>query len=614
MPGLVCAVTAGERLSDPRGTLDAMLAPMANRPWYVRSEALTERAILGTASHDEEDGIAQRGDLTLAVNGEIFDEDLVDPARYPSASWALLERYEQRGLEGLFDVDGHFVIAIWNEAERELQVLHDRQGNSRAYYWQHGDSLYVSSQYQSLLWHPAFDTTICPKGLSAYLVLGCQLHDRTLFASVSALPGAHVLTWKEGQLSVRRYWDYHFRETEVTKSVAEYAEELVDIVRRCVKRSVGRRKPIIALSCGYDARFLAAVAAEMMDPSEIETFTLGSQESWDVAFSKNLARRLGTRHTTIPIPSSYFADYAPEFVRRSEAALLGHTCYPMAADKYLDERRDRVLLNGYLGDYYHSYRSKWKKRRSMDIDTFYETRLRSGGWWGIMGEELLVDLLRPEVFAEAEGWVIDKLTRFLKATPEGEMRCRQDHVQHATNFPNRFGRMHWIYNRESCRVRFPFGDLENNAFCMRLPLEIRQDATLPTYIFSQIYRNAGRAPYTDSGKPLNAGPLESKLYGAYGWLQFKAIPKLTFGKVAWRNRKTYVHYAHWLRSDNRQFVEDMILDGRYLEDLFQMDYVRSITSDVMEGRSDDFGRIYNLATFAIFRKYLCERRGKFDVD
>jgi hypothetical protein len=604
MPGLVCAATTDSQLSDSNALLRKMADPIHDHDWYTRAEATSTRCVMASVGHSEESCVAQDGALSVVVSGAVYD------CENPAVT--ILERYQAHGLESLYTLNGQYAIVIWDGEARELHALTDRLGCARLHYWQNGDTLFVATQLKSFIWHPDFDTRISEEAVLEYLVYGCNYETDTLLASARSVPDASVLTWKDGTVSVDLYWDYDYQKLEPTRAPMEYAEELVDIMRRAVKRATGNRKPILGITGGYDSRFLAAVVADLYDPEDSESFTLGSRESWDVVFGEKLAHHLRIPFTDIPIPSSYYAEYAVEGLRRAEGAFIGHTCYRMAADEYLRERSDGVVLNGYRGDYYHGPSQRRKRKWAQTLESFLEKRLDSGSFWVIMGQERLKELVRPKVYQGREELIRDRMRTRIGEIKEDDFQGSHMRVQCHTVFPRRYGRMQIDYLDTWCPVRFPFCDIEQIEFATRLPRDLRMDALLPKLIFEHIYPDAGKAPHTATGKPLNGGMLSKGYHGVLGWAQFKAMPALTLGKKNWRNRKTYVHYAHWLRTDCRAFVERVLAEEEYLEDLVNMDYVRRITADVMEERSDDYGPVYNLATLALFRKYYCERRGKFE--
>jgi asparagine synthetase B (glutamine-hydrolysing) len=606
MPGFVCAASTGDQLNDPAGLLADMLRPLSTRSHYIESRGVTRHAVVGVMAHDREEGVAQDGPISLAVSGRIHEPA---PDGSDSLAVTLLARYKRGGLDGLLDLNGYYVVTVWDEVACTLHVITDRMGFARCHYWQCGSTLYVASQFKSFIWHTEFDPSISNQGLVEYLVFGCTLEERSLFANVKRLPGGSVLTWSQDSLAVRRYWDYTFYDSEPKRPAIDYAEELVDITRRTVKRAIGRNKPIIALSGGYDARFIAAVIGDFMEYGDCEAYTMGPGSSWDVVFARDIARRLGIPFNEVGIPDSFFADYAVEGVRRTEAGVIGHTCYRIATDAYLRERAGSVVLNGVFGDFYHSYSTEMSYG---PLDTYFQRNLARGNFLVVMGEPLLESMLQPHVRRETKLWMRENLQRMLDSTPAGAVRHRTDHFELHATIPHRFGRMNMDYTEAWCHSGLPFCDNENLEFAMRLPLKIRNNEQLQHLIFTRIFPEVGCAPHTETGKPMHAGKLTMAAYSAMGWLQFKAIPRLTGGRVAWRNRKTYVHYAHWLRNANRAYVEDLLDQEHLLEDHFQMDYIRNMCSDFMEGRSDDFGPIYNLAGLVLFKQHYCDRRGQFE--
>src|SRR5215212_4762296 len=119
----------------------------------------------------------------------------------------ILHLYEEHGTACVGYLRGMFVFAIWDERKKELFIARDRLGVKPLYYVHTQDgSLYFASEIKALLEAGAVKPQINYAVLSDYLANHGTSDDQTLFAGVKRLPPGHVLTWRDGELTVKEYW------------------------------------------------------------------------------------------------------------------------------------------------------------------------------------------------------------------------------------------------------------------------------------------------------------------------------------------------------------------------------------------------------------------------
>jgi asparagine synthase (glutamine-hydrolysing) len=178
---------------------------------------------------------------------------------------AVLERYHARGLQSaLGELNGDFALAILDERERTAHLIRDRFGVRPLFYWSDSSRLAFASRIRSLLSLPDVPRDIdrTYAGLFAGSHYRCfdNAPERSPFASIAQVPAAHVLTWKDGRASLRRYWaldaeqDAHADEGVLAE---QYRELLLDAVRIRLARC---DRPAFALSGGMDSSSVLACA------------------------------------------------------------------------------------------------------------------------------------------------------------------------------------------------------------------------------------------------------------------------------------------------------------------------------------------------------------------
>jgi asparagine synthase (glutamine-hydrolysing) len=190
-----------------------------------------------------------------------------------------------------------FAFALWDAGRSELILARDRFGKKPLYYAETGGGVIFGSELKSLLEHPDCPRDLDRAALSHYLAFEYVPEPGSIIAGVRKVPAAHVLTWRDGAASTRRYWRMGFEGP--APSVAE--DEYVDRFRTVFRDAVGRRLisdvPLGAfLSGGVDSS--SVVAAMTGLGGDVRTFSIGFVEpSFDEsAHARSVARFLGTEH------------------------------------------------------------------------------------------------------------------------------------------------------------------------------------------------------------------------------------------------------------------------------------------------------------------------------
>src|SRR5438105_1381322 len=278
------------------------------------------------------------GAVHVAQNGEIYNhgelrrelEAAGHRFRTRCDTEAIVHLYEEHGDDFARRLRGMFAVAIWDgRGPGRLVLARDRFGIKPLLYRRVDDELSFASELRAL---PRGEVDL--DALDAFLAFNSIPAPLTIFRECRKLPPGHVLTWKDGELAVRRF----ARPAPVpadelrAEDDAELAEELRARLRDSVRAHLVSGVPVgVLLSGGIDSSVLAALAAE--ESSEpLRTFSIGFEErSFDELENARLVvERYGTRHR--------------ELVLRPDAALL----LPALADAFDEPFADSSALPTYL--------------------------------------------------------------------------------------------------------------------------------------------------------------------------------------------------------------------------------------------------------------------------
>jgi asparagine synthase (glutamine-hydrolysing) len=294
MCGICGIVSVDPKHQVPESTLVAMRDSLTHRGpddaglYLNEGAALGSRrlAILDLTPRGHMPMGASTGRYWMVYNGEVYNfqelrrtlEARGYRCRSDTDTEVLLQLYIVEGPKMLNRLNGMFAFAIWDAEERTLFLARDRLGVKPLYYTRHDGRLYFGSEAKALFAAgvPArFDHDTWGELLCFRYVAG----ERTAFEGVRRLLPGHYLTWRNGIMETRRWWNLLER-VQVLRSMppsdpVEWFGALFDDavrLRRISDVPVG-----VLLSGGLDSSSVAASLAKQVGPG-VSSFTVRFDE------------------------------------------------------------------------------------------------------------------------------------------------------------------------------------------------------------------------------------------------------------------------------------------------------------------------------------------------
>lgn len=248
------------------------------------------------------------GTVHLVGNGEIYNHAALR-AQLVARGHAFatgsdvevaLHAYEEWGEAFVQHLHGMFALALWDARSRTLVAARDRAGEKPLYYARTANGLLLASEIKALLVCPDVSREVDPDALDQFLTYEYVITPRTIFSAVRRLPAAHYLVYRDGRLSVTRYWDAS-AVTPRPWSDDEAASALRHTLRGAVSRQSMSDVPLGAfLSGGLDSSTIVAMMAEAGGRSgpAVNTFSMGFADGSynELPHARRVAARFGTRH------------------------------------------------------------------------------------------------------------------------------------------------------------------------------------------------------------------------------------------------------------------------------------------------------------------------------
>jgi len=275
---------------------------------------------------------AASGRTVVVFNGEIYNfVELRAALGAPDRGWrstgdtdVLVEALDRRGLSALDDTLGMFAIAWWRPDERELWLARDRLGKKPLYYVRTpSGGLRFGSELGALFADGALTPATSYDRLAEYLQHGYVAAPRSGLCGVNVLPpGGYLrarLAGSEIAVDLGRWWRLPDARAEQARSrfrdEHEFREAFDATLHDAVRIRLRSDVPLGAfLSGGVDSSVVSLLASRQLG-RPLRTFTGDFDEAAfsEGRFASEVARSLGTEHTTLRVQSSSMASL-PELV------------------------------------------------------------------------------------------------------------------------------------------------------------------------------------------------------------------------------------------------------------------------------------------------------------
>jgi asparagine synthase (glutamine-hydrolysing) len=300
------------------------------------------------------------GNLQIVYNGEIYNhtdyrgdlESLGHVYRTHCDTETILHLYEEDGARCVEKLRGMFAFAIWNRRRKELFVARDRLGVKPLYYVHTSDgSLYFGSEIKALLAAGAVKPELNFAALPDYLANHAPSGEETLFAGVKRLLPGHVMTWRDGNLKIDKYWDVQFAREEVSlssRSDKDLVAEWLELFKASVRLRLMADVPLgMFLSGGIDSSAIAAMMSEMV-AEPIKTFSVAfkEREANELEYARLVARAFNTdHHETLVSPEAFF-EALPRLVWHEDEPVAHPSSVALYFVSKLASEHVKVVLTG----------------------------------------------------------------------------------------------------------------------------------------------------------------------------------------------------------------------------------------------------------------------------
>jgi asparagine synthase (glutamine-hydrolysing) len=589
-------------------------------------------SIIDTSAAGHQPMISADGRYAITFNGEIYNYlELRQQLRTKGHKFTtetdtevLLAAFAEWGAECLPRLNGMFAFGVWDNQEQMLTLARDHVGIKPLYYAQlpaHGtsaSSFIFASEIKAILATGLIPKAINPEALHQFLTFLWAPDPNTLFAGIKTVPPAHVLTLRQGEISLREWWDVSFEEIETGRSEEWWQEELLEKLDRVVSMEMVADVPLGSfLSGGVDSSGIVAIMERHANGRRVSTYTVGIESEDlrydiipdDVRWARRVNQHLDTDYHEIMLKPAV-AELLPKLVYHMDEPPID-----MAIPSYLVSRAARetltVMLSGMGGD---EVFAGYPRQLAMKLASAFDPvpgllrrplmRTLAYTLPGGMPGKLTAPLRNAKKFARSAG--LDFEERYLGYgtyfTDEAKQELYTDEMREATRGLDAYEAHRRYFARVATAEplnRLLYVDLKTFLPCLNL---ITTDKT------SMAANLEVRVPFLNREMIEFAArmPVDLKLRGfKRKYILKRALERVLPHDVVWRKKAGFgAPIRSWLRGPLRPLVDELLSEATVRKrGLFRPAEVQRIISANLSGRED-----FNLQVFQLLNLELWQRQ------
>lgn len=351
----ICGFTG--QLPDGKEVLTRMMDRIYHRGPDSAGQFITEKAAWGfrrlsiiDLDHGSQPMFNEDKSVVIVFNGEIYNhQSLRDELKEKghvfenrSDTEVLVHGYEEWGTELPKHCRGMFAFMIY-DMEKDLAFgARDYFGIKPFYYSVIQGNLVFGSEIKSILEYPGYEKKVNMEALEEYLTFQYSVLPETFFKGIYKLAPAHSILFKDGKVTIERYWEPDFDMDEQT-SLEAFVDKIDAQMQESVKAHMVSDVEVGSLlSSGIDSSYIATIS------KADKTFTVGFDYDKfnEISYAKELSEKIGTTNYSKLISEDEYWKVLPEIQYYMDEPLADASCVALYFVDKLASEHVKVVLSG----------------------------------------------------------------------------------------------------------------------------------------------------------------------------------------------------------------------------------------------------------------------------
>ncbi|MCK5305940.1 MAG: asparagine synthase (glutamine-hydrolyzing) [Candidatus Omnitrophica bacterium] len=560
--------------------------------------------------------------LWIVYNGEIYNfkelRSQLEKSGHKfytnSDTEVIIHLYESYGKDCVHKLEGMFAFAIWDKKKKELFIARDRLGVKPLYYHYKDGNLRFASEIKSIIQDNKLSRTINPAALAYFFSFLYIPSPLSIFEDISKLPAGHTLSFKDGKLEIKQYWNLEFKDRQKVHTERDYIQAVRELLKESVKKRLISDVPMgVFLSGGIDSSAIVAMMRQIT-PGVIKTFSIGygakDKTYNELDYSQIVADRFNTEHHKF-IVEPKITEILPEVVWHMDEPFADSSAIPTFLIAREARQKITTALTGTGGDeVFGGYPRYIGARLSLAYEKlpYFLRKAIMVGSGPFIKESLKSKNVSGWIKRFLEGGMLKDEERYISW-----MRCfdRNEEMDlFSDKFKEKLVNFDTTAIHKSCFSKSAASDFLDKIFYVDLNTYLVDDLLNMGDRMSMANSIEVRAPFCDHKlvELLATIPYQTKFsnFKLKGLLK-KSLRGILPDIIIDRNKQGFmVPMGRWIKEDLKDYTLD-ILNRKSVEKrgIFNYSFIRELLDNHFKGRKVSTHHIYALLVLELwFREYL----------
>ncbi|TMV07002.1 asparagine synthase (glutamine-hydrolyzing) [Ruegeria sediminis] len=302
------------------------------------------------------------GTEVIVFNGEIYNfQELKKKHRLEERGHifksrtdteVLIHLYEEMGLDMVAELNGMFAFAIWDSRSRELHLVRDRYGIKPFFYQSDEAYFRFGSEIKAIIADERVERKPSLQALHDFLTFNYIPGTQTAFEGILEVPpGHHMTVTAGGEISIKRYWDLHFR-ADAAMAEEHAVARSYELMDKALQRRLIADVPIgVFLSGGLDSSTLVALMHKHVD-EPVHTYSVGFEDQSfnELPYARIVADKFNTVHREVTVTADMVRGMLPKYLSFTDEPYGDGSAIPTYFVSELAKDEVVVVLSGEGGD------------------------------------------------------------------------------------------------------------------------------------------------------------------------------------------------------------------------------------------------------------------------
>ncbi|MFX0049682.1 MAG: asparagine synthetase B family protein [Candidatus Hodarchaeota archaeon] len=601
-----------------RNLLDRMLVSLKHEDFYQTEKFIDPKIALGRIhlgifNPEPQPIFNDDKSLIIVFDGKIYDykselqvlKNRGYKFRFENDAEFCLYSYVEYGIKFIKNLNGNFVLAIYDFKKDQLIVANDRFGLRIHYYALINGTLLIAPEIKAILQDNTYKKELNEDAIASFFAFGEFWSGLTFFKNIQYLPPATVLIYDRNKLILEKYWEPLY-DPDYSLSIENVAEKLVKEFKKAVNiRMKDKMSYGISLSGGLDSRaILAGISIE--NKNKTLTYTFGPNDCDEVKIASKAAKKTEVENFKFDITPDLVIQNSKKAIRLVDGINYLGVSFLYFISKSIKNRVD-IAFDGFALDLTlgGSYLSK-KVLQCKSLN------------------KLQYILYRKRLFNDEEFSKLFKFSYYdkIKDIPLELFNNEFNKIKYKTkNFGNLCDLFHintrlawfpvgYILTRDFFEMSHPTADNNFFEFILKIPPELRSNHLIYRQFLMKLSPELSKIPYNSTmvnpSSPIWMWKL-GKRFLVFKLVLKKLIWRYTRGKIFLKDKRRYVNFEEWFRTNTNwyNYFQSLLMDEECLyKNFINQEYVKGLLSKIRKGKRLRMRHFANqivfLASFELF--------------